>query len=148
MNQKPHQRRSTDLAMIHIAKKELGLDDDTYRAVLWQVARVESSKDLDHAGRAALLDHFKARGWIKKKPTKAKQAVKLSNEPQHKMIRGLWLELHANGTVIDPSEKAIARFIKNQTKIDRMEWLSVNQASQIIERLKSWLNRATKKVAS
>jgi phage gp16-like protein len=140
--------RTDDLAKIHIAKKDLGLDDETYRAVLWTCARVHSSKDLDHAGRAAVLDHFKARGWKAKPPVKAKQKAKLSDEPQHKMIRGLWLELHANGTVIDPSEKAIARFIKNQTKVDRMEWLSVNQASQIIERLKSWLNRSTNKVAS
>lgn len=140
--------RTDDLAKIHIAKKDLGLDDDTYRGMLWTCARVHSSKDLDYAGRAAVLDHLKARGWKPKPPVKAKQKAKLSDEPQHKMIRGLWLELHANGIVIDPSEKAIARFIKNQTKIDRMEWLTINQASQIIERLKSWLNRSTNKVAS
>lgn len=143
--------RNSELAQIHIAKKDLGLDDDTYRSVLWTCARVHSSKDLDFSGRIAVLNHLKARGWKPKPPVKAKQKAKLSNDPQHKMIRGLWLELHDLGVVIDPSEQAISRFIKNQThsKIERIEWLSTAQASQMIERLKSWLKRAqTKEVAA
>lgn len=37
--------RRADLAQIHIAIKDLGLDDDTYRAILWTVARVKSAAD-------------------------------------------------------------------------------------------------------
>lgn len=55
--------RRNELAKIHVAKKALGLDDDTYRAMLWAVARVRSAKDLDAAGRAKVLDHLKARGF-------------------------------------------------------------------------------------
>lgn len=71
--------RTAQLAQIHIAKKELGLDDDTYRAVLWTCARVESSKDLDFAGRSKVLDHLKARGWQNKttKPDVAKTKQRL-----------------------------------------------------------------------
>lgn len=138
--------RNNDLAMIHIAKKDLGLDDDTYRSMLWTCARVHSSKDLDYAGRIAVLQHLKARGWKQKSPAKAKQKAPLAREPQQKMIRGLWLELHLIGRVLDPSEQAISRFIKNQTKIDRIEWLSSTQASRLIEQLKSWLARVDKKV--
>lgn len=148
MNSGINKPRNNDLAMIHIAKKDLGLDDDTYRSMLWTCARVHSSKDLDYSGRIAVLQHLKARGWKQKAPAKAKQKSPLSGEPQHKMIRGLWLELHSKGVVIDPSEKAISRFIKNQTRIDRIEWLSSVQASKVIEQLKSWLARADKKVAS
>lgn len=140
--------RNNDLAMIHIAKKDLGLDDETYRAMLWTIAHVRSSSELDYAGRAKVLTHLKACGWKQKPPVKAKQNAPLSGDLQHKMIRGLWLELHAKGRVLDPSEQAISRFIKNQTKIDRIEWLSTKQASSIIERLKSWLDRADKKETS
>lgn len=56
-------RRNADLAKIHIARKQLGMDEDTYRAVLWTVARVRSAKDLDDAGRHAVLDHLRARGF-------------------------------------------------------------------------------------
>lgn len=55
--------RSADLAMIHIAKKALGLDDETYRSMLFTVARVTSSRELDYSGRIAVLNHMKARGW-------------------------------------------------------------------------------------
>lgn len=60
--------RNSELAKIHIAKQQLGLDDDTYRSMLWTVARVRSAADLDHAGRQAVLDHLKARGF--KTPSK------------------------------------------------------------------------------
>lgn len=50
--------RNDDLAVIHIRKKELGLDDDAYRDLLFSIARVRSSADLDHAGRKLVRDHL------------------------------------------------------------------------------------------
>lgn len=52
--------RHRDLARIHILKKDLGLDDDQYRVVLWTVARVESSKDLDSHGRREVIRHLES----------------------------------------------------------------------------------------
>ena len=49
--------RKSLLAKIHIAKKQLGLDDDAYRSILARF-RVESSKDLDAKGLAQLVDHM------------------------------------------------------------------------------------------
>lgn len=54
-------RRRAELAKIHILKKQLGLDDDTYRAVLWGVARVDSARDLDAHGRGAVIDQLQSR---------------------------------------------------------------------------------------
>ena len=54
--------RNSELAAIHCAKKELGLDDDTYRDMLWSIARVRSAGDLDWTGRKRVLDHLKSRG--------------------------------------------------------------------------------------
>lgn len=55
--------RADDLVLIHVAKRDLGLDDSEYRDLLWTVARVRSAKDLDHAGRARLIEHFRKCGW-------------------------------------------------------------------------------------
>lgn len=57
--------RTSDLAKIHIARKALGLDDDTYQGAISLIShgRTDSSAELDHAERAALLEHFSARGW-------------------------------------------------------------------------------------
>ena len=43
--------RTRELAQIHIARQQLGMDDETYRSVLWTVARVRSAADLDWSGR-------------------------------------------------------------------------------------------------
>ncbi len=59
----PTDQRRRDLAAIHAAKRDLDMADDAYRDVLWSVARVRSSADLDQAGRSKLLDHFRACGW-------------------------------------------------------------------------------------
>lgn len=54
--------RKRELAAIHIARQQLGLDDGTYRDMLWTVARVRSAADLDFAGRQRVLDHLSSRG--------------------------------------------------------------------------------------
>ena len=55
--------RNSDLARIHIAKKQLGLDDATYRDMLWSIGRVRSAADLDFAGRKRVLEHLRSRGF-------------------------------------------------------------------------------------
>ncbi|MDR2220995.1 MAG: regulatory protein GemA [Methylobacillus sp.] len=60
--------RKRELAQIHIAKAQLGLDDETYRDMLWTVGRARSAGDLDHAGRRRVLEHLTARGWKKSRP--------------------------------------------------------------------------------
>jgi len=46
------------IAVIHIVKKELALPDDAYRKILFEVAGVRSSKDLDDAGFRRLMNYF------------------------------------------------------------------------------------------
>ena len=74
----PAQLRDNALAQIHIAKKQLGLDDGTYRDMLWGLARVRSAKDLDHAGRQKVLAHLKASGF-KSSPPKTPTPGRPSN---------------------------------------------------------------------
>lgn len=68
--------RNPALAKIHIAKKELAMDDDTYRAMLLSVAGVSSSKDLTEVTAPLVLAHFQRCGW------KPKSAVKFGRKPR------------------------------------------------------------------
>jgi hypothetical protein len=52
--------RRRELARIHCLKAEVGLDDGTYRDMLWTVARVRSAADLDFAGRQRVIAHLEA----------------------------------------------------------------------------------------
>jgi phage gp16-like protein len=74
----PAAPRNNRLAVIHIAKAQLGMDDETYRAMLWGVARVRSAKELDHAGRERVIAHLVASGF-KAKPPKEPHAGRPRN---------------------------------------------------------------------
>ena len=135
--------RGPELAKIHIGKKDLGLDDDTYRDILREAGRVESSADLDYRGRMAVLERFKELGWRPKHKGQApgKPSRPLADDPQSKKIRALWLDLHAAGKVRDSSERALASYCKRMTGRDALQWLSTGEASRVIEALKQWLER-------
>lgn len=132
--------RRAELAQIHIAKTQLGLDEDTYRAMLWSVGRVKSSADLDWSGRKRVLDHLKASGFKPGKP-KAPTGGQTAYDRQAGKIRALWLELAAAGALRDASDRARDTWILRQTGIQRVEWLTNTQCAACIEALKKWLAR-------
>jgi hypothetical protein len=134
------QLRNAELAQIHLAKKQLALDDDTYRAVLWAVARVKSAKDLDWTGRKTLLEHFKAKGWKPAAPKKA-QAAKPAAPGQEGLLRALWADLHAAGKVRVDTDAALSAWLVRNKWPQRAEWLSHAQLTAAIEGLKKWLAR-------
>jgi phage gp16-like protein len=47
----PDRGRRKDLARIHLLKRDLGLDDDSYRSLLHTLTGKTSAKDLDHKQR-------------------------------------------------------------------------------------------------
>lgn len=52
--------RKREIQRIHILKSQLGLDDATYRGMLWSVATVDSSTQLDPHGRRQVIAHLEA----------------------------------------------------------------------------------------
>lgn len=132
--------RRRELAQIHVAKTQLAMTDDSYRAMLWAVARVKSAADLDWTGRKQVLDHMKRCGF-KVKPAKAARTRALASDDQSRKIRALWLDLAQAGEVRDPSEAALASFVRRHTGADALQWLTTAQASRIIEHLKRWRAR-------
>lgn len=126
--------RKRDLAAIHIAKAQLGLDDGTYRDTLWTVARVRSAADLDFAGRKAVLDHLRSRGG-----SVNNRAKRGSDDPMIGKMRALWHDLHLAGKVRNPD--GLDSWVKRQTTVDSLSWLSSRQMATCVEALKKWLQR-------
>ncbi|MCX7067317.1 MAG: regulatory protein GemA [Methylococcales bacterium] len=83
--------RSAALAKIHIAKQQLSLDDDTYRALLHNVAGVTSSTQLDQEGFDRVLAYFKKSGvQFKSNPKKTGRVPNtLANREQLQKIHAL-----------------------------------------------------------
>lgn len=118
-----------DLAKIHIAKKELKLDDDTYRGVLWDRYGKESAAELSERQVADLIEHFRQKGW------------RPSTYHQRGFIHVLWRKLVAAGAIDQPGEKSLAAFVEHATGKNDLRKLTVFEASRVIEMLKKWLER-------
>lgn len=133
-------QKRRDLAKIHIARKELAMDEDAYRLMLESVAGVTSSAKLSARGRAKVLHRLRQLGWKPKTSARPRRRV-TAQEPQDKKIRALWLDLAQMGVVRDRSEQALARYVKRQTGVEALDWLDGRQAEKVIEALKAWRKR-------
>jgi phage gp16-like protein len=126
------------LALVHCARKDLALSEDTYRAVLEQVAGASSARDLDDRQLGKVVDHFKRLGW---KP-KNQAAQRPSDNPQARKIWALWGDLcKRKGLVRTPTRAALRAFCKRLTGVSDPEWLTPEQANTVIENLKTWRAR-------
>ena len=121
------------MAKLHIAKKELGLADDDYRAVMARVTGKTSSKDCSDGEIDRVLTEFKRLGFKPAKPYSAK--------PHVRKIYALWTALEKAGALSDASRKALASFCERQTGVTSPDWLTPPQANKVTEGLKSWLKR-------
>lgn len=142
------------LAAIHIKKKELTLTDAEYRAILREVAGVDSAKHLDAAGDRAVMARLYA--LLDERRGAAPKRVKT---PTERKIWRLWL-----GDEDDPGlrsylpqpERTVAyllgfvRRASGNQKIqeaDDLAGLTRKQAYHTIEALKSRLEQERKSIA-
>jgi phage gp16-like protein len=141
--------RNGELACIHVAKKQLGLDDVTYRDIVRRVsakfrrAPVESAGLMTERERRALIDELRGFGF-------RKPLDKTPRNPglgQEQKIRAIWQALNEAGALRNPTEKGLRAFIKRQTGgVEMPNWLTAEQANKVIEALKAMQKRAADEV--
>ena len=61
--------------------------------------------------------------------------------PEARKVRALWLFLHHLGEVRDPSETALAAYVKRMVKVDDLRWARGKRVEALIETLKKWVMR-------
>ena len=130
------------IKLIHVARRELRMDDDTYRLLLAGMTGLDgatSTADLSVPNLLRVLEQLKLRGFKVRPSNQPKRP--LADDVQSKKIRSLWLTLHELGAVRDPSEAALAKFVLGMTRVAALQWLTTAQASRVIENLKQWLLR-------
>lgn len=111
--------RKSELAMIHVAKKALNLEDDAYRSIMQSVTGQTSSSKLTAAGRKALIDHFKKCGFkpVAKKAGRPKPKVGADRTRYIAKIEAQLAEAKRPWAYAD----AMAKRICNVEKIDWCE---------------------------
>jgi hypothetical protein len=125
------QNKRTQISIIHVAKKQLGLDDTAYRAIL-SGAGLSSSKDIKTDAQfntvmgAFQQLGFRSTSWIGRRPT-VSGTPGMITKPQEYYIKGLWA---LAGRFKD--EKSLRRIIKRIGKVDDISFLPRRSASAVI----------------
>jgi len=129
--------RKRQLGAIHIGKKKLGLDDDSYRAMLQRLTGKRSAAALGVEQLAAVIEEMRRLGFstTRRRPPANGQA---------RLIAVLWAEMYREGIVKNGTAKALDAFVKRQAGVEALEWLTPEGANKVIEALKSWRARGGK----
>lgn len=132
--------RNDDLAKIHIAKKALAMDGDSYAGMLTRVVGrpLASSKDLTATELKKLLQEMARLGW---NPTKKPATAPTYKHKTSRYLAALWGDLYRSGHVRDRSKGAFHAWVKSQTGKDHPDWLETSERARLIEALKAWGKR-------
>jgi len=127
--------RRGQLAKVHIAKKQLGLEDGDYRAILLRVTGKNSSADCNFGQLEAVLAEFSRLGFV----AEEKKLRPLSDKAYVRMIYGIWKDLKPY--VRNHSHRALDAFVKRHAGVEAAEFLTPEDGNLVIEGLKAWLAR-------
>jgi phage gp16-like protein len=127
------------IAKIHVAKKELGLADDDYRAVMLRVASQDSAAKCTDAQLVAIVKEFERLGFNAQSRSGVARAA---DHPSAKKARALWISLHQLGAVRNPNDAALEAFATRQLGVERLQWANQALVYRLIEALKAMGERA------
>ncbi len=134
------------IRLIHVGKRELGLDAEIYRALLMGSVQKDSTSAMSVPELERVLERMKRSGFkvrVKsaRPPAQSRPGRPLAQYPEARKVRALWLFLHQLGAVKNPSEEALAAYVKRIAKVDALQWTNGNQTEALIETLKKWAMR-------
>lgn len=124
------------LAAIHVAKKQCGMDDDTYRDFLQREGGVRSARDLDDRGARRVLAAFDGL-----KPKDAPRNIRQDRRPIARKALALWLSLYNLDEVKSRHDKALDAFVTRVTGKAALRFCTNGEAGKVVEALKEWCGR-------
>ncbi|MCW5708693.1 regulatory protein GemA [Shinella sp.] len=131
---------TSSIAAIHVARKQLDLDEDVYRAKLVAITGKSSAKDMTEAERQKVLGEFRKVGF-RPAPGRSAGRRQLAG-PYAKKLQALWIAAWNLGLVDYRDDKAMLAFVKRQTGLDDTRFLHhAEDGRAAIEGLKAWLKR-------
>lgn len=127
-------------AVIHVAKSQLHMADEDYRAMLARVAGVRSSTELDEAGFVRVMAEFERLGFRElKRPSQAERPEGMATATQIGRMRGLWKEF---STADD--DLALGRWLEKHFHTSNVRFLESWRAGKVIavlEKMAAWARK-------
>lgn len=147
--------RNRELAAIHTAKRNLGLDDDQYRDYLEAWTGKRSAAKLDSAERTHVIKCFRKVGFERQEERRRVSIRDDEADTQVGKIKALWLDMYERRIVRDPGGEALRAWVrryttsnKNPYGISHWNYLTPQLASEVIEGLKQWRHRVLRNRAT
>lgn len=127
--------RSKIIQLIHIAKSQIGLSDEDYRAVLESTAKKTSCSEMTLFELNEVLKAMKKLGFkVKKLETREEEIGWDASKAQMDYIKGMW-ELVAR----DKSDRALYKFIKRITGADHPRFMTAKDSQKVIIALRKMM---------
>jgi phage gp16-like protein len=129
------------LKLIQVAKRDLGMTDEDYRALLHRIAGVKSSRDLTEEGFNAVMVEFTRMGFIHKK-SKRKPKGAGGTAPNHPTA-AQWRLIEERAKRVGYDGLEDPRFIawmKSRGHVDHPRFLDNEGAQRVIAALGNWIN--------
>lgn len=136
------QERKILLGKIHIARKALGLDEETYRSVIFATVGKTSGKACTDRQLLKVVKAFEEKGWKHRKNPNQYRKVPTGRADLEK-IYALWGHLQDLGAVRSTNLVDLDNWVCRMTKGKRSsaQFLEESWAQRIIECLKKWIER-------
>jgi len=144
--------RTDAIQLIHIARNQLALDDDTYRTLLGSVVTGKSScRDMTIVELQSVIKALEAKGFKSKPRSSARRRMSSPSAVSTK-VRAVWRAMLSDGFIRDGSDAALDRYVQRQTRLRNggagvatLEWLRAEAEDNLLESLKQWHIREMKK---
>lgn len=129
------------IALVHVAKKEIGLSEELFRRALRIFGGVESTRDLDEDGFNALMGAFQEFGFQSEFGKKNfGYRIGMASPGQVAFIRKMWSEYHGGAV----SDGGLNKWLEKHWKISALRFLEAWQAPEVIEVLKVMTRRRSR----
>ena len=133
---------TSSIAAIHVAKKQLGLDEDTYRAKLTNITGKPSTKEMTEAERQKVLKVFRNEGFAPAPAARRPDGRAKLTGKYAKKLQALWIAGWNLGIFRERDDAALVAFVKRQTGLDAVQFLRhADDARKAVEALKAILAR-------
>lgn len=144
------------ISAIHVLKSKIGLSDDEYRGLLFQLTGKMSSKDMNARELLQVRDHMDKLGVrmgvvqpvSRNRPMTREEfeAARAKARPMERKVWALWHELGRKGLVGNTSARALNAWVHRIAGVSALNFATDAQLRTLVESLKEWSARGTQHV--
>lgn len=132
------------IRLIKVLQRRLGLSEEDYRALLWEVAKVRSCRELAGPAIELVIQHLssRAQAWGQGAGTggQGPTAERMATPRQLAKIESLWQQV--SRAPADRRDRALRQFLQNRFNVASPRWLTAATAEKVIEGLKKMAGRS------